>query len=113
MTSKILEGAQEALQIAKGEIAAERLIINGHPYVPEYKFTRVVEALREQIEENCWNAYYRGVERDGMWMDCAISDAEWLQREMGLEPGWHDAKLVKDGIPKVVLKELLRIIRGE
>jgi hypothetical protein len=63
-------------------------------------------ALRESVTDNCWNAYHCGITRDGKWMDGGMSDAEWLQRELGLDDGWHDLKEIQRRIPEVVEKQI-------
>lgn len=73
---------------------------------------RLWEALREAYVDIAWNEYNCGIERDGKWMDGALSDAEQLQHDMGLEPGWHDAQDIKDRIPSVVLKRLAALSAG-
>jgi len=45
--SRIIEGAREALSIAKGEQAAASITINGHKYVP----ADAIEALRRELAE--------------------------------------------------------------
>jgi hypothetical protein len=62
------------------------------------------DALRESLIDNCWNAYHCGITRDGKWMDGGMSDAEWLQRHLGMDDGWHDCKEIQRRIPEVVEK---------
>lgn len=46
----IIEGAKEALAIAKGEIPAARITINGHAYVPETELDAVKAKLAKAVE---------------------------------------------------------------
>jgi hypothetical protein len=41
MASKLIEGMEEALAVAKGEQPAARMHIRGHAYVPEAEITRL------------------------------------------------------------------------
>jgi len=65
---------------------------------------RLRSLLMAHITDNLWNAYHAGFERDGTWIDGGMSDAEWLQRELGLEPGRHSAEMIKASIPEVAAK---------
>jgi hypothetical protein len=73
---------------------------------------KLKKALLESVEENLWDAYSRGIERDGKWTTAGMSDAEWLARMVGLDPHArhaHDAEAVKAAIPeaaKVMVEEL-------
>ena len=64
------------------------------------------EALKGAYEEIAWFEYNTGIEKGGMWMNSALSDAENLEYDMGLSPGWHEAASVKALIPFVVRKRL-------
>jgi hypothetical protein len=67
------------------------------------RVARLEKELRESLEENLWDAYSRGIERDGKWTTAGMSDAEWLARIVGLDPHArhaHDAETVKQAIPK-------------
>jgi len=68
------------------------------------KIQSLEAALRESLIDNCWNAYHCGITRDGKWMDGGMSDAEWLQRQLGLNDGWHDCKEIQRRIPEIVEK---------
>ena len=74
----------------------------------EAREQKLREALVSEREENLWNAYHVGIERDGKWMTGCMSDAEWLERECGLDPvvGWHDAKHVQSLIPVAARRAL-------
>jgi hypothetical protein len=48
------------------------------------KTARFRDALRAALNDNVWYAYYAGVVRDDLWFDAGMSDAEWLERELGL-----------------------------
>lgn len=67
---------------------------------------RLIAALTESLTDNAWNAYNCGITRDGKWMDGGMSDAEWLQRELGLEDGWHHCAEIQRRIPEVVRKQI-------
>lgn len=45
--NKIIEGAKEALAVARGEQPAARITVQGHAYVPESELA----ALRERVQE--------------------------------------------------------------
>jgi hypothetical protein len=50
---RIVEGAEEALAVARGEVPAERLHVNGHAYVPASRIEALeaeVARLREEVE---------------------------------------------------------------
>lgn len=49
MASKLIEAAQEAVAIAKGEQPAARIHVNGHAYVPEATINALVGASRKLI----------------------------------------------------------------
>lgn len=68
---------------------------------------RLTSSLRESLTDNAWNAYHCGVTKEGgKWMDGGMSDAEWLQRELGLGDGWHDCADIQKRIPEVVEKQI-------
>ncbi len=48
------------------------------------KTARFRDALRAALNDNVWYAYYAGVVRDDLWFDAGLSDAEWLERQLGL-----------------------------
>jgi len=64
---------------------------------------RLRKALVEEREENLWNAYNEGHERDGEWTHMFMSDGEWLARECGFDPtkGYYPAEEIKAAIPKI------------
>ena len=64
---------------------------------------RLREAFRAEREENLWNAFNIGsIRSDGKWIDCGLSDAEWLVREIGLDQdaNGHDPEEIKRRIPE-------------
>jgi hypothetical protein len=50
MTHRIIEGAKEALAVARGEFPAARLTINGHAYVPEVSVDPDIRHVTELLE---------------------------------------------------------------
>ena len=48
------------------------------------KVARLRDALKDALTDNVWHAYYVGIVRDGTWYDAGLSDAEWLERQLGL-----------------------------
>jgi hypothetical protein len=48
------------------------------------KTERMRVALKDTLTDNVWHAYFAGIVRDGSWWDAGMSDAEWLERELGL-----------------------------
>lgn len=48
--SKIMEGAREALAVARGETPAARMTINGHAYVPEASVNPDIRRVTELLE---------------------------------------------------------------
>lgn len=59
-------------------------------------------ALISEREENLWDAYNSGFEKDGQWTHMFMSTGEWLARECGFDPklGHYDAAEIKAAIPK-------------
>lgn len=53
-------------------------------------------------EDNLWNAYNEGHERDGQWTHAFMSDGEWLARQCGFDPrkGYYPAEEIKAKIPE-------------
>jgi len=101
-TSDSVETLRSQLDDAAKHIGEQRERIKAL----EAKLNRYHEVLKVAFVDIAWNEYNCGIERDGKWMDGALSDAELLQHDMGLEPGWHDAQMVKDLMPVVVAKRL-------
>jgi hypothetical protein len=68
----------------------------------ERRVERLEGALRNEREENLWNAYATGSVKDGQWSHNFMSDGEWLAEECGLDASaaWHDADEVKALIPE-------------
>lgn len=91
--AKTLDSERDANAILTDEV--ERL---------EAKLAAVTSALTDEHQDNLWNAYNSGHEKDGWWTHCFMSDGEWLARECGLDPkqGHYDAKVIKNMIPKIV-----------
>jgi hypothetical protein len=84
-----------ALALSRGEALAKA----------EAENERLREALLNERVDTLWNAYHCGIERDGKWMDAAMSDAEWLRGECGIEEeGWIDAEVIKQRIPGAAAK---------
>lgn len=57
--NRILQSLEEALEISRGEMAAPRIYINGHTYVPKTLYDQVVkelEELKKKLEENTKDA---------------------------------------------------------
>ena len=50
MTNRIIEGAKEAAEIAKGNRPAARIHIQGHSYVPEQRWLPIETAPRDGTE---------------------------------------------------------------
>jgi hypothetical protein len=75
---------------------------------------KAVGALVAEREENLWNAYNIGIERDGRWSDACMSDAEWLVAQCGLDPEFkdHDANVIKQTIP-IVARAVLAELEGK
>jgi hypothetical protein len=48
------------------------------------KTARLRAALIQALTDNVWHAYFTGSVHDGSWWDAGMSDAEWLERELGL-----------------------------
>lgn len=57
--------------------------------------------VAELTEDAMWSAYYTGVERDGQWDHCCMSDGEELVRSLGLNPAdrVYSADWIKALIP--------------
>ncbi len=84
-----------AIALSRGEALAKA----------EAENARLRDALLNERVDTLWNAYHCGIERDGKWMDAAMSDAEWLRRECGIEEeGWIDAEDIKQRIPGAAAK---------
>ena len=72
-----------------------------------------VEAMRRALiaerEENLWNAYHTGIERDGRWSHAFMSDGEWLARECGFDAavGDYPADAIKAAIPEAAKRAAL------
>lgn len=72
---------------------------------------RLREAFRAEREENLWNAFNIGsIRSDGKWIDCGLSDAEWLVRELGLDEDayGHDPEEIKRRIPGAAMRAAAR-----
>ena len=71
-----------------------------------------VASLRSRLvaerEENLWNAYHTGHEKDGKWGHSFMSDGEWLAGECGYDPrkGYYEAAEIKARIPVAAKKAL-------
>jgi hypothetical protein len=67
------------------------------------EIARLREELAAEREDNLWNAYHAGVERDGRWSHAYKSEPEQLVRACGFDPkaAWYDAQTIKDLIPKL------------
>ena len=48
------------------------------------KTARLSATLIQALNDNVWYAYFTGSVHDGSWWDAGMSDAEWLERELGL-----------------------------
>lgn len=48
---RLIEGAKEALAVAKGEKPAARIHVNGHAYVPEASASAEIARLKGEAEE--------------------------------------------------------------
>jgi hypothetical protein len=76
-------------------------------------------ALVEQTTENVWSSFNAGIERSYVvtgktWRSGGMSDAEWLERQLGLTVGdLHDAEKVKAAIPGLAERLVDEIIAGE
>ena len=71
---------------------------------------RLREAFRAEREENLWNAFNIGsIRSDGKWIDCGLSDAEWLVCELGLDEDayGHDPEEIKRRIPEAASRAAL------
>ncbi len=66
-------------------------------------------ALIAEREENLWNAYHTGIERDGRWSHAFMSDGEWLARECGFDAkaGDYPAEAIKAAIPEAAKRAAL------
>lgn len=88
--------AEEPLGVNTVRLAVEKIIDL------EEENAQLREALLQEREENLWNAYNTGHERDGEWTHCFMSDGEWLAHECGFDPakGYYTAADIKAAIPK-------------
>ena len=71
---------------------------------------RLREAFRAEREENLWNAFNIGsIRSDGKWIDCGLSDAEWLVRELGLDQdaNGYDPQEIKRRISEAAARAAL------
>jgi hypothetical protein len=76
------------------------------------KTARFRDALRAALNDNVWYAYYAGVVRDDLWFDAGMSDAGWLERELGL--CMHVQHKVEDVTPKfpALVERLVRQVEA-
>jgi hypothetical protein len=100
MTGAAREARMLAAEAKVRELETENAHLRRFGALAEAKMT---ELFADKIDA----AYNCGIERDGKWMDAGISDAEWLQDELGLEPGWHDIADMKARM-RVLHYELVR-----
>lgn len=81
--------------------------------------TAQVEAMRGALiaerEENLWNAYNTGYERDGRWSHAFMSDGEWLAHECGFDArdGDYPADAIKAAIPEAAKRAALAAYRKD
>ena len=70
---------------------------------------RLRDAFRAEREENLWNAFNIGSIRIDKWIDCRLSDAEWLVREIGLDQDatGYDPEEIKRRIPEAAARAAL------
>ena len=76
----------------------------------EAEAERLREAFRAEREENLWNAFNIGsIRSDGKWIDCGLSDAEWLVRELGLDQdaNGYDPEEIKRRISEAAARAAL------
>lgn len=94
-TNEVLRGENQRLEATVARLTAQVEAMRG--------------ALIAEREENLWNAYNTGIERDGRWSDACMSDAEWLVRECGLDPDFvdHPADVLKALIPEAAKRAAL------
>ena len=81
----------------------------------EAEAERLREAFRAEREENLWNAFNIGsIRSDGKWVDCGLSDAEWLVRELGLDQdaNGHDPEEIKRRISEAAARAALEEAKG-
>lgn len=62
------------------------------------------EFAREMVSDVCWNAFHAGAKsHDEMWWAGGMADAEWLCRQLDLNPlTRYPAKEVERRIPTLV-----------
>lgn len=76
--------------------------------IPEGRFM-------ELLEEEHWGAYNAGLSLGGdWWQDGGRSDAEWLTRELGLEPmGRYPAAQIREGVEALVARKYAQAPRQQ
>lgn len=61
---KSIEGAKEAIAVAKGDIPAARIHVHGHAYVPEAQVTEAIAQLQNALKAaealDKWHRYGEG-----------------------------------------------------
>ena len=74
----------------------------------EAENARLRESFVQEREENLWNAYATGIERNGEWDHCCMSDGEWLAAECGFDPAKrvYHANAIKEAIHKAAVRAL-------
>src|SRR5688500_7911064 len=86
--NRILEGAKEALAVARGEQAAASLHINGHEYVPATQLDSLLkerEALQARVKELEANSFAERGLRMAMARDRSDEMKHWKARAIRAE----------------------------
>ena len=129
----VLKNGAWAMMLEAGEalctLSSERDIANEQVYglaeererwkeraeAAEAETERMREAFRAEREENLWNAFNIGsIRSDGKWIDCGLSDAEWLVRELGLDQdaNGYDPEKIKRRISEAAAHAALDVGDG-
>lgn len=83
---RLIDGAQEALAIAKGEKPAARVHINGYAYVPEQRWQLIESAPKDGTPILAFNSRHPSHAPIVVkWM------FEYEDSDLGPEPHWSDA----------------------
>ena len=70
------------------------------------------ERFLELLEEEHWHAFNSGITLGGEWFDGALSDAEWLVRELGLERmKRYPAEQMKRGVEGIIQRKFAAAVR--
>jgi hypothetical protein len=74
---------------------------------------RLLAAMKQAFADNIWHAYHAGVVSNDLWFDAGASDAEWLERELGLPlHRQHPIEHVTSGFPSLIERLAARVEQG-